>query len=110
LEKILTPEYFTLDGDDGSLTFHHSGGSVHYRTDEFMDRNRDFLPVELIEVMRLSTNMRLSSIFINKMTKTGNVTMDSATTNPPADSKRYATGPHRNKVIFFHTGFFKQVA
>lgn len=105
----MTPEFFTLDEDDGSLTIHHSGGSVHYRTDEFMDRNRDFLPVELIEVMRLSTNMRLSSIFINKMTKTGNVTMDSATTNPPADSKRYATGPHRNKVKFSHFMHKKKV-
>lgn len=38
------------------------------------DKNKDFLPPEMIETMRASTNLTLQQLFKNKLTKTGNLT------------------------------------
>lgn len=99
LQSTLSPNYLTVEDDDCSFTFtQHCGGSVHYRTDDFIERNRDFLPADLIEVMRSSSNPRLASIFTNKLTRTGHVTTDPSVPNPPAKSQKYVTAPHKNKV------------
>lgn len=39
------------------------------------DKNKDFLPPEMIETMRASTNMNVQQLFKNKLTKTGNLTV-----------------------------------
>lgn len=39
------------------------------------DKNQDFLPPEMIETMRASTNMTVQQLFRNKLTKTGNLTV-----------------------------------
>lgn len=38
-------------------------------------KNQDFLPPEMIETMRASTNMTVQQLFRNKLTKTGNLTV-----------------------------------
>lgn len=42
------------------------------------DKNKDFLPPEMIETMRASTNVTLQQLFRNKLTKTGNLTVSSS--------------------------------
>lgn len=74
-EKFISPEHLTVE-KEGTFTVHHSGGKVRYRTEDFLERNRDYLSADLINVMRVSSNPRLASIFVNKMTKTGHVTTD----------------------------------
>lgn len=39
------------------------------------DKNKDFLPPEMIETMRTSTNITVQQLFRNKLTKTGNLTV-----------------------------------
>lgn len=39
------------------------------------DKNQDFLPPEMIETMRASTNLTVQQLFKNKLTKTGNLTV-----------------------------------
>lgn len=42
------------------------------------DKNKDFLPPEMIETMRTSTNITVQQLFRNKLTKTGNLTVSSS--------------------------------
>jgi myosin-3 len=74
-ERVISPSSLQVE-NDGSFVVHHSGGDVRYRMEDYPNRNRDFLSAELINVMRKSTDSRLVNIFLNKMTKTGNVTSD----------------------------------
>lgn len=39
------------------------------------DKNKDFLPPEMIETMRASINITVQQLFRNKFTKTGNLTV-----------------------------------
>lgn len=39
------------------------------------DKNKDFLPPEMIETMRASVNITVQQLFRNKFTKTGNLTV-----------------------------------
>lgn len=41
------------------------------------DKNKDFLPPEMIETMRSSVNITVQQLFRNKLTKTGNLTVSS---------------------------------
>ena len=59
--------------NDGFFIIDHTGGKVQYRLDNFVEKNRNFLSGDLIEVMRKSKNANMKSLFLNKMTKTGSV-------------------------------------
>lgn len=39
------------------------------------DKNKDFLPPEMIETLRASINITVQHLFRNKLTKTGNLTV-----------------------------------
>lgn len=39
------------------------------------DKNKDFLPPEMIETMRASINITVQQLFRNKLTRTGNLTV-----------------------------------
>lgn len=62
----------------------HYTGKVNYDAREMADKNKDFLPPEMIETMRASTNLNLQQLFKNKLTKTGNLT--AASNQSPAAS------------------------
>lgn len=51
----------------------HYTGTVVYNAKEIPDKNRDFLPPEIIEVLRSSKNATLRAIFTSKLNKMGNV-------------------------------------
>lgn len=51
----------------------HYTGTVVYDAKEIPDKNRDFLPPEVIEVLRSSENTIVRMIFTNKLNKMGNV-------------------------------------
>lgn len=51
----------------------HYTGRVVYNTKEMPQRNRDFLPPEIIEVMRGSENAIVKSLFTNRLDKMGNL-------------------------------------
>lgn len=39
------------------------------------DRNRDFVPPEMVETLRASNNKIIKVLFTNQLTKTGNLTV-----------------------------------
>lgn len=39
------------------------------------DKNRDFLPPEMVETLRISKNSIVKMLFTNQLTKTGNLTV-----------------------------------
>ncbi|XP_074025631.1 STKc_myosinIII_N_like and MYSc_Myo21 domain-containing protein ninaC isoform X2 [Leptinotarsa decemlineata] len=68
--------------NESSFTVTHFTGKVTYSCKEMPDRNRDFLPQEIIETMRGSTNPIISLLFTNKLDGTGNVIL------PPEEIKK----------------------
>ncbi|CAG9567458.1 unnamed protein product [Danaus chrysippus] len=62
----------------------HYTGKVNYDAREMADKNKDFLPPEMIETMRASTNLTLQQLFKNKLTKAGNLT--AASNQSPSQS------------------------
>lgn len=53
----------------------HYTGKVTYDVRDLGDKNRDFLPPEMVETLRTSTDTIVKTLFTNKLTKTGNLTM-----------------------------------
>lgn len=51
----------------------HYTGRVTYNSKEIPAKNREFLPPEITETMRLSKNSIVRRLFSNKLTKTGNL-------------------------------------
>ncbi|XP_046961728.1 neither inactivation nor afterpotential protein C isoform X1 [Vanessa cardui] len=81
--------YVKISGNHEFSVAHYTG-KVNYDAREMADKNRDFLPPEMIETMRASTNLNLQQLFKNKLTKSGNLTAasnQSPTTAPAGRSK-----------------------
>lgn len=54
----------------------HYTGTVQYSVKEMPERNRDFLPPEVIDVFRMSKHTEIRQFFTNALTKTGNLSLD----------------------------------
>ncbi|KAJ6649151.1 Neither inactivation nor afterpotential protein C, partial [Pseudolycoriella hygida] len=53
----------------------HYTGKITYDARDLADKNRDFLPPEMVETMRTSTDGIVKMMFTNQLSKTGNLTM-----------------------------------
>lgn len=53
----------------------HYTGKITYDAREMADRNRDFVPPEMVETLRASNNKIVKVLFTNQLTKTGNLTV-----------------------------------
>lgn len=60
-----------INGSDFSIA--HYTGKVLYDAKEMPERNRDFVPPEIIETLRQSKNPLIKGLFVNKLTKMGNL-------------------------------------
>ncbi|XP_052746507.1 neither inactivation nor afterpotential protein C isoform X2 [Bicyclus anynana] len=78
--------YVKLSGSHEFCVAHYTG-KVNYDAREMSDKNKDFLPPEMIETMRASTNLTLQQLFKNKLTKTGNLTAASNQSSGAAGSR-----------------------
>ncbi|RZF36430.1 hypothetical protein LSTR_LSTR010850 [Laodelphax striatellus] len=70
----------------------HYTGKVMYETNKMAEKNRDFLPPEMIETMRLSSDMVIKQLFTNQLTKSGNLTFSSDQTVSVASGRRKRWG------------------
>lgn len=61
---------------DTEISVAHYTGRVIYDTTAFTDINRDFVPPEIIETFRTSQDPHIKLMFINQLTKCGNVTLE----------------------------------
>lgn len=59
--------------DNQKFSVAHYTGRVIYDSKRMPEKNRDFLPSEIIETMRSSGNPIISKLFTNKLDKTGNL-------------------------------------
>lgn len=57
------------------FTVAHYTGKVMYNARDFVEKNRDFLPPEMLETMRLSEESIVKICFSNPLSKSGNLTM-----------------------------------
>ncbi|XP_034173058.2 STKc_myosinIII_N_like and MYSc_Myo21 domain-containing protein ninaC isoform X1 [Osmia lignaria lignaria] len=57
------------------FTVAHYTGKLIYDASEMAEKNRDFIPPEMIETLRQSSIETMKEMFTNKLTKTGNLTI-----------------------------------
>ncbi|KAI4482907.1 hypothetical protein M0802_013616 [Mischocyttarus mexicanus] len=57
------------------FTVAHYTGKLVYDASEIAEKNRDFVPPEMIETLRLSSFETVKEMFTNKLTKSGNLTI-----------------------------------
>ncbi|XP_076658179.1 STKc_myosinIII_N_like and MYSc_Myo21 domain-containing protein ninaC isoform X5 [Halictus rubicundus] len=57
------------------FTVAHYTGKVMYDASEIAEKNRDFVPPEMIETFRQSSLVPIKEMFTNKLTKSGNLTI-----------------------------------
>lgn len=57
------------------FTVAHYTGKVMYNARDFVEKNRDFVPPEMLETMRLSDESIIKICFSNPLSKSGNLTM-----------------------------------
>lgn len=55
------------------FAIHHFAGRVVYQADGFLEKNRNFLPPEVIQLMRQSQYDTIRFLFQCPITKTGNL-------------------------------------
>lgn len=57
------------------FTVAHYTGKLIYDASEIAEKNRDFLAPEIIEALRLSTSAVVKTLFLNQLTRSGNLTI-----------------------------------
>ena len=57
------------------FTVAHYTGKLVYDASEIAEKNRDFLAPEIVETLRLSTSEVIKQLFLNQLTRTGNLTI-----------------------------------
>lgn len=57
------------------FTVAHYTGKLIYDASEIATKNQDFVPAEMIGVMRLSSRDAVKEMFTNRLTKSGNLTI-----------------------------------
>lgn len=72
------------------FTIAHYTGKVNYDARDLIEKNRDFLPAEIMETLRTSTEPIVKVCFTNPLTKSGNLTMamNSDQTEPSSSARR----------------------
>uniref|UniRef100_A0A1B6C2U7 Protein kinase domain-containing protein n=1 Tax=Clastoptera arizonana TaxID=38151 RepID=A0A1B6C2U7_9HEMI len=59
----------------------HYTGKISYDTKDIPTKNHDFLPPEMIETMRVSTDSVIRTLFTNQLSRSGNLTIQSTQTD-----------------------------
>jgi hypothetical protein len=69
--------YYSRPKATSSLHFsiNHYAGKVKYDTTGFLEKNRDRLPVEVVNLLRASDNNVVRSLFQTPLTKTGMINL-----------------------------------
>ena len=79
-------EFITAVGTSDFSVSHYTW-KVTYYTGEMPDKNRNFLPPEVTETLRLSDNPTVKMLFTNKLDKTGNLKL--VFDNDETSTRRY---------------------
>lgn len=74
------------------FTVAHYTGKISYELKDIPNKNRDFLPPEMIETMRLSNDSIVKQLFTNQLSKSGNLTVPSDQNVPVMSGKKKRWG------------------
>lgn len=74
LEKDPKEPYVHVSSSKSFSVAHYSG-TVSYQLKDVLEKNRDFLAPEVVETMRISKDNVIKDLFINRLTKSGNLTV-----------------------------------
>lgn len=65
----------------------HYAGRISYDANEISEKNRDFIPLEMVETLRQSNKPLVKCLFVNKLTKAGNLTHEILEKDKPKEKK-----------------------
>lgn len=68
-----SPSYIRPKGNNISFTIAHYAGRVSYDANNFLEKNRHFIPTSIIQLHRQSTLPLIRTLFGSPLTKTGNL-------------------------------------
>ena len=72
-QNIKSTNYLPAKSDASVFSIRHYAGKVTYDASLFLEKNRNFLPPEVVELFRLSNNTVVQFLFQCPLTKTGNL-------------------------------------
>ncbi|XP_071101472.1 myosin-IIIb-like isoform X1 [Haliotis cracherodii] len=80
-QNINSPYYTRPKADNLKFAIEHYAGKVMYDASGFLEKNRDRLPVEIVDILRQSSNSVVKALFQTPLTKTGNLATGSLKSN-----------------------------
>ncbi|KAK6166430.1 hypothetical protein SNE40_023124 [Patella caerulea] len=76
-QNIRSPAYSRPKADNLTFCIDHYAGRVEYDAKGFLEKNRDRLSPEVLNILRTSENSVVKALFLTPLTKTGNLQYDS---------------------------------
>lgn len=107
--NIKSKHYIRPKSDANCFAIHHFAGRVVYQAENFLEKNRNFLPTEVIQLIRSSKFELVRYLFQCPITKTGN--LYSAIPEEPASSQptvNFSISSHDAKDRFSLRGLASQ--
>ncbi|XP_012938920.1 myosin-IIIb [Aplysia californica] len=80
-QNIKSPHYCKTKSSNVNFAIDHFAGKVEYDARGLLEKNRDRLPIEILNIMRLSENEVVKALFQTPLTKTGNLASGSLTSS-----------------------------
>jgi myosin-3 len=74
LESSANNSYLKVQGEK-EFSVAHYAGRVSYNAQDMVGKNQDFLPPDIIDTMRLSSDTVVKNLFTNQFSRTGNLIM-----------------------------------
>lgn len=71
--NIRSDYYIRHKANGLDFTVQHYAGRVSYDASSFLEKNRNFLPPEVVQLLRTSSNPTIQFLFSCPLTKTGNL-------------------------------------
>ncbi|RUS88469.1 hypothetical protein EGW08_003727, partial [Elysia chlorotica] len=77
--NLTSPIYSGPKSNSSSFCIDHFAGKIEYDADGFLEKNRDRLPMEIMNIMRMSDNKVVKYLFQTPLTRTGETPVGSMT-------------------------------
>jgi myosin-3 len=105
--NVRSKYYVKSKSDDLQFTIHHYAGKVQYNAKNFLQKNRNFLPPEVIHLLRQSRLEVIRYLFQCPLARTGNLFalgqhQQNGPNNNNGFSPKYSPGGSSGRVDDFH--------
>ncbi|XP_041374247.1 myosin-IIIb-like [Gigantopelta aegis] len=93
-QNIRSVVYSRPKGNSLKFCIEHYAGKVEYDAFGFLEKNRDRLPAEIVNIMRMSENSVVKSLFQTPLTKTGNLATGSLPSSANSSRSSFPSSPN----------------